>query len=331
MVYNKKRRETLAKCGLKVWIEKAMGETCMHFSLERLGFTAMIAQVMGLKAWQVRCHLWQIDPKDVNAKVRSAHGKTPSAHDKVSSSHTQIPLTGSTTGISTNTTTEKPVVSEQPVFSSFDLLKAEMLSEIECKNFGRLPSDVVQAVVDEVNIAEKAGRIKYTRKAYLTGVLNRKLAELPVKHELGLVIEPVDVINFQPHPLTPCLDGASDASRSPKGEGENSNEVIEWCGKDTLVRDVWGAVLHQLELQLDKASYDVWLKGARFIGWDDGVLTIAVKTIFAKEACEGRLARNITSVLKQICGRDVTIVYEVRDEQAIGGFVSGVSVEGLSA
>ncbi len=77
-------------------------------------------------------------------------------------------------------------------------------------------------------------------------------------------------------------------------------------------KEAWEVAYNQLELQLDRASFDTWLRQAVFLGVDDeGVFRIGVHNSYAQDMLQYRLYRNIKRVLSDICGKPTEVLFEV--------------------
>ena len=82
-------------------------------------------------------------------------------------------------------------------------------------------------------------------------------------------------------------------------------------------QDIWNATYNQLELQLDRASFDTWLRSAVFLGIDDGVYCIGVHNSYAVDMLQHRLYRIVRRVLSDIAGHPTEIQFEVHKPQAV--------------
>ncbi len=81
-------------------------------------------------------------------------------------------------------------------------------------------------------------------------------------------------------------------------------------------KELWDATYNQLELQLDRASFDTWLRPAVFLGVDDdGVFHIGVQNSYAVDMLQYRMYRNIQRVLSDICGKPTEVIFEVHKKQ----------------
>lgn len=76
-------------------------------------------------------------------------------------------------------------------------------------------------------------------------------------------------------------------------------------------KDAWQATLGQLELQLNRATFDTWLKGSEVLAYEDGEFVIRVRHAYAKDWLEKHLNDQIIKTLGGILGRSVTVNYVV--------------------
>lgn len=76
-------------------------------------------------------------------------------------------------------------------------------------------------------------------------------------------------------------------------------------------KDAWQATLGQLELQLNRATFDTWLKGSEVLAYEDGEFVIRVRHAYAKDWLEQHLNSQIIEMLGRILGRSVTVNYVV--------------------
>ncbi len=68
--------------------------------------------------------------------------------------------------------------------------------------------------------------------------------------------------------------------------------------------EVWARAYHQLELQLDRATFEACLRRARLVDFEpeNHTLVIALHSTYAREQCEQRLNRTITRILADANG-----------------------------
>ncbi len=79
-------------------------------------------------------------------------------------------------------------------------------------------------------------------------------------------------------------------------------------------QDAWNSAYNQLELQLDRATFDTWLRPAIFLGYEDGVFRIGVHNAYAQDMLQHRLYRNVRRVLGNVWGSSVELTFEVHKD-----------------
>ncbi len=75
--------------------------------------------------------------------------------------------------------------------------------------------------------------------------------------------------------------------------------------------ELWQAALGELELQLAKPTFDVWLRRTHVVAYEDGFFTIGVPNAFARDWLENRLKGVIKRTLSHVAGRQVDINFVV--------------------
>jgi len=78
---------------------------------------------------------------------------------------------------------------------------------------------------------------------------------------------------------------------------------------------VWSAALGELQLQMTQATFDTWLRGARFLKYEDGSFVVGVKNGYAKDWLEHRLLPTIKRTLARLAGCATDIHFVVWDGQ----------------
>src|SRR5690606_41044482 len=68
-------------------------------------------------------------------------------------------------------------------------------------------------------------------------------------------------------------------------------------------KQAWQATLGQLQLQLNRATFDTWLKGSELLAYDDGSFTIRVRHAYAKDWLDKHLRHLINQTLSTIFGQ----------------------------
>lgn len=76
-------------------------------------------------------------------------------------------------------------------------------------------------------------------------------------------------------------------------------------------QDAWNAAFHQLEMQLDRGSFETWLRGAELVEVQDSTFVIGVRNMYARDMLEHRLYRNVRRVLSDVYGKSVELRFQV--------------------
>ncbi|NDJ75860.1 MAG: ATP-binding protein, partial [Chloroflexi bacterium] len=76
-------------------------------------------------------------------------------------------------------------------------------------------------------------------------------------------------------------------------------------------RDAWQATMGQLQVQLNRTTFDTWLRGAELLAYEDGEFVVRVRNAFAKDWIEEHLAHLVTQALEKVFKRSVQIRYVV--------------------
>ena len=84
-------------------------------------------------------------------------------------------------------------------------------------------------------------------------------------------------------------------------------------------QEAWNTALNQLEIQLDRANFNTWLRDAEFLRCDQPptpeqatVFTIGVRNSFARDNLQHRLYRSIVRILRDVYGGAVEVCFEVK-------------------
>lgn len=80
----------------------------------------------------------------------------------------------------------------------------------------------------------------------------------------------------------------------------------------------WQATLGELQLQMTRATFDTWLKDARYLAYEEGLFFISVPSAYAKDWLENRLHDTIVRTLESILGETVELRIVVWNDPAGG-------------
>ncbi|MBW2648152.1 MAG: chromosomal replication initiator protein DnaA [Deltaproteobacteria bacterium] len=79
----------------------------------------------------------------------------------------------------------------------------------------------------------------------------------------------------------------------------------------TEARIAWQAVRGHLQMEMDKASFDTWIKDTEFVAYEDGSLVIGVHNDYARGWLENRLTSTISRKMSGLMGRTVEVRFVV--------------------
>ncbi len=68
-------------------------------------------------------------------------------------------------------------------------------------------------------------------------------------------------------------------------------------------REAWSATLGQLQVQLNPATYDTWLRYARYVAYEDGRLVISVPHAYARDWLDQHLVPAMSETFGRMLGR----------------------------
>lgn len=86
-----------------------------------------------------------------------------------------------------------------------------------------------------------------------------------------------------------------------------------------IPEQAWQATLGQLQMEMPKATFDTWVRDARFISFESGngvsddTFTIGLANAYARDWVDSRLTSTITRILTGILGRQVRLDFVVPD------------------
>src|SRR5258707_15818488 len=86
-------------------------------------------------------------------------------------------------------------------------------------------------------------------------------------------------------------------------------------------KDAWLATLGQLQIQLNRSTYDTWLRHAELMAYEDGRFVVTVPHAYAKDWIDRHLLQSMTRTLSDIFRREAEIqiiVWDPVEEEADG-------------
>jgi chromosomal replication initiator protein len=76
-------------------------------------------------------------------------------------------------------------------------------------------------------------------------------------------------------------------------------------------KDAWSATLGQLQVQLNRSTYDTWLRHAELLGYEDGRFVVTVPNAYIKDWIERHVLPAMTQTLTRIFRRPAEIQFMV--------------------
>lgn len=112
-------------------------------------------------------------------------------------------------------------------------------------------------------------------------------------------------------------DGESDLEGWPEtGTGTVRADLAAVVGPlDMTLQDAWVATMGQLKLQLNRSSFQTWVKGAEAVDYEDGVLIVQVKNAYARDWMEKRSIDTIVRTLADIWGEAVGVRFVTAESE----------------
>ena len=83
---------------------------------------------------------------------------------------------------------------------------------------------------------------------------------------------------------------------------------------ESTAREVWRAVLGDLQLQLPRPTFETWLEPTQGLAYDDRVFVVEAPNSFAVEWLERRMYQALQKTLRKVSGREFELQLQVRSE-----------------
>ena len=87
-------------------------------------------------------------------------------------------------------------------------------------------------------------------------------------------------------------------------------------------QEAWNTALNQLEIQLDRANFETWLRDTKFLGFtastapeQPATFTIGVRNTFARDNLQHRLYRSVRRILRDVYGQPIELCFEVHKSE----------------
>ena len=82
--------------------------------------------------------------------------------------------------------------------------------------------------------------------------------------------------------------------------------------KEMEAYQAWQATLGQLQMNMSKATFDTWVRDAKFISQTDDVFTISVQNAYVRDWLENRLTGTVTKLLSSIMDKPQKVTFQLQ-------------------
>ena len=80
---------------------------------------------------------------------------------------------------------------------------------------------------------------------------------------------------------------------------------------NTDAATTWAAALGQLQLSVNKANFDTWLRETVGLRFDDEIFVVGTNNDFTREWLDIRMRKVIVQALARVVGRNIEVSFEV--------------------
>lgn len=172
----------------------------------------------------------------------------------------------------------------------------------------------------------RAIAVKLLREGHEIQLVRQQTNYYRVKSEIEMLLES-DTISSRPEGE---WSGVRAEVKQPMPEETDSTlDSIIFHGLIRTPNEVWSVAYHQLELQLDRASFDTWLRQAKLVDYEveTNTFVIEVHSTYARDMLQHRLYRNVQRLLRDCSGTEPSARFvcdaEVTDpDKPLGRFLS---------
>jgi chromosomal replication initiator protein len=85
--------------------------------------------------------------------------------------------------------------------------------------------------------------------------------------------------------------------------------------KERSAREIWEAVLGELQLQVTKTNFDTWLRETVGLSYEDGQFVVGVSSPFVVEWLDKQLHSLIEKTLISVTGRDPKVRFQIHHDE----------------
>lgn len=112
----------------------------------------------------------------------------------------------------------------------------------------------------------------------------------------------------------PPVDPAADETPTKPDLDWDTEKQVVWGPPpepETPECAIWKRAYGQLEIQLDRASFDTWVRSARFLRCEGDTYVVGVANNYAREMLQHRLYRDIQRLVRNVADAEIQLQFEV--------------------
>ena len=294
-------RLTLRDLGVETLLKKVKrtGAPTLHYRIRPAQFLAALERLMG-----------QGDPQHCAGSILNIVGDEPRAESGMNAEQC-VPSSDPDSKIDSKEEASEDQSPSNPAHPPDEDSDLEIFFAFEDR-FGHLKTSLKPPLRQQLarlgagRVGEVLGRCASRGRSWhyvLKALANEQPAAIPssVVQDWGAVVHtgkdgeaPIAFMQPDPDPEFP----ASERVQLPLGTGADA----------TLTPiEAWSRAYHQLELQLDRATFEACLRRSKLVDFEpeSRTLVIALHSSYAREQCEQRLNRTLTRILADVNGRSV--------------------------
>lgn len=314
----------LPRCGVDVTVRKANGAPTCHYYLDGWRFLRRLGAVLRLPIPYLLFKLQQSrNPSSGKQEMDLLESRKSLTNDSTNESNRQ----------SVNDSSVDSKIVDFKSTSVLDMLRKAGLSRQHALPFGALAEDVVEACITSANEPGVRNRVAYL-KAALKNQLEQQATQPSQAKPLFQNVAPESPADTEAPPPNPLPVRRSDEwtdtlrrLREGQAAGVTQGAAPEAVPANLAVmvnenfsaQAAWNAAYHQLELQLDRTSFDTYLRAAKLVGFEADCFVIQVHSAHARDMLQHRLYRNVARILRDVTGREVTVRFEADEQGASVG------------
>lgn len=280
-----------------------------HYGIDAEKFVAHVAKCVGKMGCDVRAIVFD---KAIRPDIGADQPRPQSdSAFSLTDSHKQSQFVGVNDD---SPSSEKILTMDDPLLAK--LVRAGLKRSSFSERYRQLPDAIIDQCIADTREAKKANEIKYTVNAYLRGALENQVEQYRATPSQFLPTGGEDeqerAVDETWHEPEKCPDCGQVPHWFSKKCGCTEDTLSEASDVDVEAVRVWDAAYNQLQLQLDRASFDTWLRPAVLLRVDDGVFVIGVHNSYAQDMLSHRLYRNVRRVLSDVIGETTELRFEIK-------------------